>query len=784
MTMPRVLMLEDSPLDAELVGAHLDKGGIRHVADRVSTRDEFVEALARHDYQLILADYNLPSFDGLAALAIAREKVPHVAFILVSGTLGEEAAIEAMRNGATDYVVKQRLNKLPDAVKRAWSEVDERVARKSAEHKLEEINATLEAVIEQRTSERDRIWRLGQDLFAVVSLDGTIVSANPAWQTILGYSPAEIEGQRYDTIRHPDDMEKGAQWLEQLKAGDNSTELENRYRHKDGTWRWISWRASPPDRDLIFAIGRDVTQAKSNAEALRLSDEKLLQSQKMESIGQLTGGVAHDFNNLLTVITGNLEYLLRQKNVELTGRERAAVENATRGAERGAALTRSLLAFSRRQALAPKPIALDGLLGGMLDLLKRTLGEQVTIRSELALNTWAAQADANQLENAILNLAVNARDAMGEGGELTISAANVTYGPKSPPVPDLERGSYVVITVADNGPGMPAEVLEQAFDPFFTTKPVGKGTGLGLSQVYGFAAQSGGAVSIDSAPGKGTRVRIYLPKAEGPVAVEPVPAKAAVTDLRSRAGETVLLVEDDADVLNLSSSIVEELGYTVLTATEAEAALALLDAHPEIQLLLTDIVLPNGMDGRQLADEATQRHPGLKVLFASGYSRETIIHNGRLDSGISLIAKPFAFSDLALRLKQALAAADTPMPRVLLVEDEPLIRMIAVEFLEADGYIVEEAETAAQALEMLKKIDGYDAAIVDIGLPDSPGDKLAVELRKIDQALPIIIASGYDENTLRDKMAGVDHVGFVSKPYHTGQLTDILARLGVKSSGQ
>ncbi len=781
MTMPRVLMLEDSPLDAELVCAHLQKGGIRHTADRVSTREEFVEALGRHDYQLILADYNLPSFDGLAALAIAREKVPHVAFILVSGTLGEEAAIEAMRNGATDYVVKQRLNKLPDAVKRAWSESDERAARKSAEHKLEEINATLEAVIEQRTSERDRIWRLGQDLFAVVSLDGTIVSANPAWQAILGYSPSEIEGQRYDTIRHPDDRDLGAQWLERLKAGDNSTELENRYRHKDGTWRWISWRASPPDKDLIFAIGRDVTQAKLNAEALRLSDEKLLQSQKMESIGQLTGGVAHDFNNLLTVITGNLEYLLRQTNVVLKGRERAAVENATKGAARGVALTRSLLAFSRRQALAPKPIAVDNLLGGMLDLLKRTLGEQFTIRSELALDTWAAQADANQLENAILNLAVNARDAMGEGGDLTISAANVEYGPRSPLVADLERGSYVVISVKDNGPGMPAHVLEQAFDPFFTTKPVGKGTGLGLSQVYGFAAQSGGAVHIESAPGKGTDVRIYLPKAEGPVEAQPTPTQAGATDLRSRAGETVLLVEDDADVLNLSSSIVEELGYTVLTATDATAALSLLDAHAEIKLLLTDIVLPGGMDGRQLADEAARRRPGLKVLFASGYSRETIIHNGRLDSGISLIAKPFAFNDLAARIKQALA--DTHVSRVLLVEDEPLIRMIAVEFLEADGYVVEEAETAAQALEMIKKIDGYDAAIVDIGLPDTPGDKLAVELRQVDADLPIIIASGYDENTLRDKMTGVDHVGFVSKPYHAGQLTDILARLGVKSSG-
>ena len=783
MSTPRVLILEDSPLDAELVGAHLEKGGIRHDADRVTTREEFIQALERHDYQLILADYNLPSFDGLAALAIAREKVPHVAFILVSGTLGEEAAIEAMRHGATDYVVKQRLNKLPDAVKRAWSESDERTARRSAERRLEEINASLEAVIEQRTNERDRLWRLGQDLFAVVTLDGVIVSANPAWQAVLGYSPVEIEGKRYDTIRHPDDSAKGAEWLGRLQDGYNIGELENRYRHKDGSWRWISWRASPPEGDLVYAIGRDVTQAKVNAEVLKLSEEKLRQSQKMEAIGQLTGGVAHDFNNLLTVINGNLEYLLRQKNVLLEGRERGAVEHALKGAERGAALTRSLLAFSRRQALAPKPTAVDGLLSGLLDLLKRTLGEQFTIRSEFASDIWPAQADANQLENAILNLAVNARDAMGETGELTISASNLDYDLMSSNGSlDLDNGAYVVITVADNGPGMPADVLEQAFDPFFTTKPVGKGTGLGLSQVYGFAAQSGGSVTIDSTPGHGTRVRIYLPKASGDVEAEAALPEPAPADLLSQSGETVLLVEDDGDVLNLSSSIVEELGYKVLVATDGVAALTALDENPDIKLLLTDIVLPNGMDGRQLAEEATKRHPGLRVLFASGYSRETIIHNGRLDNGISLIAKPFTFTDLALRLKKELAVAPQPASRVLLVEDEPLIRMIAVEFLEADGYIVEEAETAGQALEMLKKVDGYDAAIIDIGLPDLPGDKLASAVRELDEALPIVIASGYDELTLRDRLAGVDHVGFVSKPYHNGQLTNVLTKMGVRAS--
>ncbi len=422
-------------------------------------------------------------------------------------------------------------------------------------------------------------------------------------------------------------------------------------------------------------------------------------------------------------------------------------------------------------------------MSGLLDLLKRTLGEQFTIRSEFASDIWPAQADANQLENAILNLAVNARDAMGETGELTISASNLDYDLMSSNGSlDLDNGAYVVITVADNGPGMPADVLEQAFDPFFTTKPVGKGTGLGLSQVYGFAAQSGGSVTIDSTPGHGTRVRIYLPKASGDVEAEAALPEPAPADLLSQSGETVLLVEDDGDVLNLSSSIVEELGYKVLVATDGVAALTALDENPDIKLLLTDIVLPNGMDGRQLAEEATKRHPGLRVLFASGYSRETIIHNGRLDNGISLIAKPFTFTDLALRLKKELAAAPQPASRVLLVEDEPLIRMIAVEFLEADGYIVEEAETAGQALEMLKKVDGYDAAIIDIGLPDLPGDKLASAVRELDEALPIVIASGYDELTLRDRLAGVDHVGFVSKPYHNGQLTNVLTKMGVRAS--
>jgi signal transduction histidine kinase len=380
-------------------------------------------------------------------------------------------------------------------------------------------------------------------------------------------------------------------------------------------------------------------------------EEALRQAQKMEAVGQLTGGVAHDFNNLLTVIIGGLDTIRRSKPDDAMRRARA-VDMALQGAQRAASLTGRLLAFSRRQPLEPRSLDLNVLVREMTELLHRTLGEQVELEAVLSTRLWTIEADQNQLESAILNLAVNARDAMPEGGKLTIETANTALD-HSYAASDAEviPGQYVMICVSDTGAGMEAATVERAFEPFFTTKEVGRGTGLGLSMVYGFVKQSGGHVTIYSEPGEGTTVKLYFPRFHGGVvaaiAVEPSAVPA------SSDGEVVLVVEDNDDVRSYSVMILTELGYQVLEAPEAEAALAILRTAQRVDLLFTDVVLP-GRSGRVLADEAMTVRPGLKVLFTTGYSRNAIVHHGRLDPGVQLITKPFTFEQLAVRVRDLL----------------------------------------------------------------------------------------------------------------------------------
>lgn len=382
------------------------------------------------------------------------------------------------------------------------------------------------------------------------------------------------------------------------------------------------------------------------------AEAALRQVQKMETIGQLTGGVAHDFNNLLTIILGNLERLQRRiaSREDLADIKRAAA-NAARGAERAAALTKSLLAFSRRQPLDPKPVDANKLVTNMSDLLRRTLGEQVIIENVVSAGLWRTQVDPNQLESAILNLAVNARDAMPDGGKLTIETANAYLDARYAEDAEVEPGQYVVICVTDTGVGMSQVVIDRAFEPFFTTKDVGAGTGLGLSQVYGFVRQSGGHVRIYSEPGQGTTVKIYLPRLLADEAEGELPRAPAW--VAGGSSETVLVVEDDGGVRDYSAAILRELGYHVLEAAEGRRALELIEQHPEIALLFTDVGLP-GMNGRQLADEVAQRRPELKVLFTTGYARNAIVHDGRLDPGVHLITKPFTFAELATTVRQVL----------------------------------------------------------------------------------------------------------------------------------
>ena len=386
------------------------------------------------------------------------------------------------------------------------------------------------------------------------------------------------------------------------------------------------------------------------------AEEALRQAQKMEAIGQLTGGVAHDFNNILQIVLGNLGNIERQlqrgPQIESSLLDRG-VKAAIRASERAATLTGQLLAFSRRQPLAPKPIDVNRLIGGMSDLLHRTLGERTEVEIILSARMWQTLADANQLESALLNLAVNGRDAMPDGGKLTIETANTyldeTYAASEE---DVHAGQFVVIAVSDTGTGMTPEVIGKAFDPFFTTKDIGQGTGLGLSQVYGFIKQSGGHAKIYSEVGQGTTIKLYLPRLLVAGSGDEAPAMA--TTISRGGAEVILVVEDEADVRGFVIDMLRELGYEVIEAGDGSAALAAIDARPDIRLLFTDIGLPGSFNGRQLANEASRRRPDLKVLYTTGYARNAIVHHGRLDPGVQLISKPFTYAALATRIRAVL----------------------------------------------------------------------------------------------------------------------------------
>jgi signal transduction histidine kinase len=398
--------------------------------------------------------------------------------------------------------------------------------------------------------------------------------------------------------------------------------------------------------------GADLAEANENLRAQieqrENAESALRQMHKMEAMGQLTGGIAHDFNNLLQVIIGNLEILQRRK---LLGSDdaRRMVDSALRGAARASTLTQRLLAFARRQPLNPKPIDVNKLVTGMSELLHRTLGESIRIETVLAGGIWRVAADANQVENALLNLAVNARDAMPSGGRLTIETANAFLDDAYAGANDIRAGQYVVVAVSDTGMGMPKDVLQKAFEPFFTTKDVGKGSGLGLSQVYGFIKQSDGHAKIYSEPGQGTTIKLYLPRLAsdadaGDTVVEPQRHPEGRSDLR------VLVVEDDEDVRAHAVAILRELGYSVVEAADGPSALRVLESEPGVRLLFTDIGLPEGLNGRQLADEALRRRPELRVLYTTGYARNAIVHQGRLDPGVELITKPFTYAALASKV--------------------------------------------------------------------------------------------------------------------------------------
>jgi PAS domain S-box-containing protein len=655
--------------------------------------------------------------------------------------------------------------------------------RKQDEQRLAQMNAGLEQEVSLRTAERDRMWRLSKDIMLVAGFDGVVEAVSPAFGSLLGWSDADVVGRNFLELVHPDDQAATVATMDSLGEGHYIYKFENRYRRKDGSWCLLSWSAAP-DARFIHAIGRDITADREQAEQIRRTELALQQSQKMETIGKLTGGVAHDFNNLLQIISGNLQLL----EMHCEGAEvQRWIGNARSAVEKGAKLASYLLAFGRRQPLEPRVVKISRIVMGMEDMLRRSLGEEIEVELVISGGLWNTAVDVAQVENAVLNLAINARDAMNTGagiaGRLTIEANNAVLDDLyCRNHADVAPGQYVMIGVTDTGAGMAPEVLRQAFEPFFSTKDEGKGTGLGLSMVYGFVKQSGGHVKIYSEPGQGTTVKIYLPRS---LAAED--AMAPVSEPQQAVGgtETILVAEDDEAVRTTVVELLTDLGYRVLKAADAASALAVVESGVPIDVLFTDVVMPGTLRSPELARMARERLPNLAVLFTSGYTENAIVHGGRLDPGVELLGKPYTRESLARRIRQVLAnqrgrapgeppvlrpPADGPVQRqslrIVLVEDEEEIRDSTEALLVHLGHQVRSAGTAEAALALIS--NESDVLITDVQLPGMSGDMLAAEARVLAPGIRIVFATGKGEvNNWPDAVV-------LRKPYDLTALAAVL----------
>ena len=498
--------------------------------------------------------------------------------------------------------------------------------------------------LQERTAERDTLWTISRDLFVVVAADGTIRRANPAWQFELGHDQAGLKGRPLAGFVHPEDRPEVERLYYSVLAGAPAARLEARIRSHDGSWRLFSWSVVELNGDF-HASGRDITEERRNEEALR-------QAHKMEAVGQLTGGIAHDFNNLVAGISGSLEMVERRLVSGEIDALPQFIEAAQRGARRAALLTQRLLAFSRRQTLDPRPVDLNRLVAGMAELIERFIGAAITFDAPQVPGLWPALIDENQLETALLNLCINARDAMPEGGRLSIGAANLKLLGDEAASLSLPPGDYVQLGVSDTGHGMSEDVLTKAIEPFFTTKPLGKGTGLGLSMTYGFMKQSGGQLRIVSEPGRCTTVSLYLPRASDEETVrDEAPAEA----LAGATGETVLVVDDEPTIRLFVTEMLQDAGYTTMEASDAGIAFEVLQSNARIDLLLTDVGLPGGMNGRQLADAARILRPGLKVLFITGFADQAVLTHRDLEPGMQVLAKPFTLDSISDKVREMIA---------------------------------------------------------------------------------------------------------------------------------
>ncbi len=524
---------------------------------------------------------------------------------------------------------------------------------KHTEAQLRHLNETLETRVAQETRERDQIWRVSRDLLGVADQGGTWRSINPAWTRLLGWPESAIVDNAFGWLLHPDDAQTALQALANAGTSQTTLTFDTRLRHRDGSYRSLSWTAVAGN-DLVYCVGRDVTAERETAAALRQMEEKLRQSQKMEAVGQLTGGLAHDFNNLLTGITGSLELLQMRIAQGRVAEADRYIKSAQDAARRAASLTHRLLAFARQQTLDPRPIDINRLNAGMEELIRRTVGPSIAV--EVAGNSalWPCCVDANQLENALLNLCINARDAMPDGGRLVISTDNVTLSGAQARNTDLPEGDYVQLSVTDTGTGMSKDVIARAFDPFFTTKPIGQGTGLGLSMIYGFVQQSGGQVTISSELGRGSTVSLLFARHIGQADIA-TQSSGGQIEPSAASGESVLILDDEITVRMLLTDVLGDAGYRVFEAGDGAEALEILQSATPLDLMITDIGLPGALNGRQVAIKARALRPQLRILFITGYAESAAFSHEHLDTGMHVLTKPFAIDRFAARVRQILS---------------------------------------------------------------------------------------------------------------------------------
>jgi len=629
----RVLMVEDSEDDALLVLRELRAAGYDPTHERVDTAAALEASLDRHPWDLVIGDYSMPHFSGTAALAILRERGLDIPYICVSGTITEELAVAAMKAGANDYVTKGQLKRLLPAIERELREAQARATLRATE-------ASFATLVEHAPV---GIYRS--------SPEGRFLSANAAVVRMLGYeSAADVLG--LDMAR-----DVYADAAERQRLVERDTYSDRQYDSVEATWkrrdgrlltvqlsvRAVRNRAGQVEYYETFV--RDVTDQ-------RRLQQQVLQSQKMEAVGRLAGGIAHDFNNLLTVITSYSDLLL--EDLAPGDAKRDDLEQVRKAADGAAALTRQLLAFSRQQAVEPRVVSLNTVVEGLHKILRRVIGEDIELTTTLAPDLGAVRADVGQLEQVLMNLAVNARDAMPTGGRLTVETANVEHDPDY--ARDREAAAvrqFAMLAVSDTGCGMDEATKARIFEPFFTTKEPGKGTGLGLATVYGIVKQAGGFIWVYSEPSQGTSFKIYLPEVDATAE-----RTTAVAGARAPRGtETVLLVEDAAAVRAVTKQVLERQGYVVLEAPDGEAALRLAQQHRgPIHLLLTDVVMPR-VSGRELAERLTQVRPDMRVLYASGYTDDSVVRHGILELGTAYLQKPFSPESLARKVRDVLDAA-------------------------------------------------------------------------------------------------------------------------------